>query len=74
MVYELLLGGVLTSVVVPLLVRARTRDADRGEAYAQRLLTLAAVFLGAATLVAVLAAPLLTTSWPTAAPRRPTGT
>src|SRR5690606_1395240 len=32
MVYELLLGGVLTSVVVPLLVRARKRDADRGEA------------------------------------------
>ena len=30
MVYELLLGGVLASVVVPLLVRARNRDADRG--------------------------------------------
>jgi putative peptidoglycan lipid II flippase len=60
MVYELLLGGVLASVVVPLLVRARTRDTDRGEAYAQRLLTLATVFLGAATLVAVAAAPLLT--------------
>ena len=29
MVYELLLGGVLASVVVPLLVRARTRDTDR---------------------------------------------
>jgi putative peptidoglycan lipid II flippase len=60
MVYELLLGGVLASVVVPLLVRARTRDTDRGEAYAQRLLTLATVFLGAATVVAVAAAPLLT--------------
>jgi putative peptidoglycan lipid II flippase len=61
MVYELLLGGVLASVVVPLLVRARTRDADRGEAYAHRLLTLATVFLAAATLVAVVVAPLLTT-------------
>src|SRR6266513_1546848 len=40
MVYELLLGGVLASVVVPLLVRARTRDSDRGEAYTQRLLSL----------------------------------
>jgi putative peptidoglycan lipid II flippase len=59
MVYELLLGGVLASVVVPLLVRARERDADRGEAYTQRLLTLAMVFLGAATVVAVAAAPLL---------------
>ncbi len=60
MVYELLLGGVLASVVVPLLVRARTRDSDRGEAYAQRLLSLAVVFLAGATIVAVLCAPLFT--------------
>ncbi|GII22289.1 murein biosynthesis integral membrane protein MurJ [Planosporangium mesophilum] len=60
MVYELLLGGVLASVVVPLLVRARTNDPDRGEAYAQRLLTLATVFLAVATVAAVAAAPLLT--------------
>src|SRR6266545_4347309 len=60
MVYELLLGGVLAGVIVPLLMRARTTDADRGEAYAQRLLTAAAVFLGAATALAVAAAPLLT--------------
>jgi putative peptidoglycan lipid II flippase len=60
MVYELLLGGVLASVIVPLLVRARTRDSDRGEAYAQRLLSLATVFLAGATVLAVAAAPLLT--------------
>ncbi len=60
MVYELLLGGVLASVVVPLLVRARTRDADRGEAYAQRLLSLAVIFLAGATVVAVACAPLFT--------------
>ncbi|NJC64484.1 murein biosynthesis integral membrane protein MurJ [Planosporangium flavigriseum] len=60
MVYELLLGGVLASVIVPLLVRARTTDPDRGEAYAQRLLTLATLFLAAATVAAVAAAPLLT--------------
>ncbi len=60
MVYELLLGGVLASVVVPLLVRARTRDADRGEAYTQRLLSLAAIFLAGATVVAVICAPLFT--------------
>jgi len=59
-VYELLLGGVLTSVVVPLLVHAQERDADGGEAYTQRLLSLATVMLAAATAVAVLAAPLLT--------------
>ncbi len=60
MVYELLLGGVLASVVVPLLVRARTRDVDGGEAYAQRLLSLAVIFLAAATIVAVACAPLFT--------------
>ncbi len=60
MVYELLLGGVMSSVIVPLLMRARTKDADKGEAYAQRLLSLATIFLGGATLAAVAAAPLLT--------------
>jgi putative peptidoglycan lipid II flippase len=59
MVYELLLGGVLASVIVPLLVRAGRRDGDRGEAYAQRLLTLAGVFLGIATVLAVICAPLI---------------
>ncbi|MGE5829548.1 MAG: murein biosynthesis integral membrane protein MurJ [Micromonosporaceae bacterium] len=60
MVYELLLGGVLASVVVPLLVRARTAHPDKGEAYTQRLLSLATIFLAAATVVAVACAPLLT--------------
>lgn len=55
--YDLLLGGVLTSVVVPLLVRAAKEDSDGGVAYAQRFLTLVAVFLGACTVCAVLAAP-----------------
>lgn len=59
-VYELLLGGVLASVLIPTLVRARKEEPDRGEAHAQRLLTLAAVALGAATLIVVLAAPLIT--------------
>ena len=60
MVYELLLGGVMSSVLVPFLMRARLKEADRGEAYAQRLLTMAVVLLGSATVVAVAAAPLLT--------------
>ncbi|MCW2643617.1 MAG: integral rane protein MviN [Dactylosporangium sp.] len=68
MVYELLLGGVLASVIVPLLVRARTTDPDRGEAYTQRLLTLATVFLAAATVVAVAVAPLLTAVMASRAP------
>lgn len=59
-VYELLLGGVLTSVVVPLLVRAARDDADGGLEYTQRLVTVATVLLGAATVAAVAAAPALT--------------
>ncbi|MBA2389626.1 MAG: murein biosynthesis integral membrane protein MurJ [Geodermatophilaceae bacterium] len=59
-VYELLLGGVLTSVIVPLLVHARSRDADDGLAYTQRLLSLLSVVLVVATAFAILAAPALT--------------
>lgn len=60
MVYEFLLGGILTSVVVPVLVRRRKYDPDRGQAYAQRLLTLAVIALGLATALALIFAPLLT--------------
>jgi putative peptidoglycan lipid II flippase len=59
-VYELLLGGVLTSVMIPLLVRAQSDDADGGEAYTRRLLTLTGLALLVATALAMLAAPLLT--------------
>ncbi|MEV4761363.1 murein biosynthesis integral membrane protein MurJ [Micromonospora chokoriensis] len=59
MVYEFLLGGVLTSVLIPVLVRRRKADVDGGQAYAQRLLTLAVLALGAAAILAVaLAWPL----------------
>ncbi|MGW5576103.1 murein biosynthesis integral membrane protein MurJ [Micromonospora chokoriensis] len=59
MVYEFLLGGVLTSVLIPVLVRRRKTDVDGGQAYAQRLLTLAVLALGAAAILAVaLAWPL----------------
>ncbi|WP_219415952.1 murein biosynthesis integral membrane protein MurJ [Pseudonocardia nigra] len=58
-VYELLLGGVLSSVLIPLLVRAQSEDGDGGEAYTRRLLTLTGVALLLATAVAMAAAPLL---------------
>lgn len=61
-IYELLLGGVLASVVVPLLVKARKTDPDGGDAYTARLLTVATMLLAAATMVALLAVPLLTTA------------
>jgi putative peptidoglycan lipid II flippase len=59
MVYELLLGGVLSSVLIPLLVHAQVEDDDEGMAYTQRLLSIAAVALGIITVVAVAAAPLI---------------
>ncbi|MFC0436805.1 murein biosynthesis integral membrane protein MurJ [Kutzneria buriramensis] len=59
-IYELLLGGVLTSVVVPLLVRARHEDPDGGEEYTHRLLTVSFTMLIGMTALAVAAAPLLT--------------
>jgi putative peptidoglycan lipid II flippase len=58
-VYDLLLGGILTSVVVPLLVSAAKRDSDGGEAYDQRLFTLATSALLGITVLATLAAGLL---------------
>ena len=59
-VYYLMLGGIFTSVVVPLLVRAARRDPDRGEAYAQRVFTLGALALLAVTVLAtLLAGPLV---------------
>ncbi|MGW5641458.1 murein biosynthesis integral membrane protein MurJ [Saccharopolyspora sp. NPDC003752] len=59
-VNELLLGGVLTSIAVPLLVRAQQEGARQGEAYAQWMITMGGVLLIAATTAAVAAAPLLT--------------
>jgi putative peptidoglycan lipid II flippase len=55
-VYNLALGGILTSVVVPLLVNAAKRDADRGEGYDQRIFTLGVLALAAITVVATLLA------------------
>ncbi|MFF3308192.1 murein biosynthesis integral membrane protein MurJ [Streptomyces sp. NPDC002952] len=59
MIYILTVGGGLNSVFVPQLVRAMKDDEDGGEAYANRLLTLVMVVLGALTVLAVLGAPLL---------------
>lgn len=58
-IYELLIGGVLTSVVVPLLVHAQRHHSDGGLAFAQRLLTLITVALTVAAAMAIVAAPLI---------------
>ncbi|GLZ33041.1 lipid II flippase MurJ [Lentzea sp. NBRC 105346] len=57
---ELLLGGVLTSIAIPLLVRAQKEDEDRGESYAQWMITMGTVLLAVATAVSVALAPALT--------------
>jgi putative peptidoglycan lipid II flippase len=60
-VYNLAIGGILTSVIVPLLVSAAKRDVDRGEMYSQRMFTLVTVILAAVTLIATAAgAPIAT--------------
>ncbi len=58
-VYDVMIGGVLTSVVVPLLVKAAREHRDGGEAYNQRMFTLTVFALGAVTVVATVAAGLL---------------
>ncbi|GGN25172.1 putative peptidoglycan lipid II flippase [Actinoplanes campanulatus] len=59
-IYELLLGGILSSVLIPLLVRRRKAEPDGGQEFTQRLLSFAVVMLGIATVLVVLAAPLIT--------------
>jgi putative peptidoglycan lipid II flippase len=59
MLYILLAGGVFNAVLVPQLVRAMKFDTDGGDAYTNRVITLAAVFLAGVSAVLVIAAPLL---------------
>ncbi|MGK5636880.1 murein biosynthesis integral membrane protein MurJ [Streptomyces sp. URMC 126] len=59
MVFFLTIGGGLNSVFIPQLVRSMKEDADGGDAYANRLLTLVGVILGALTLLTVLGAEFL---------------
>ncbi|MFC6887016.1 MULTISPECIES: murein biosynthesis integral membrane protein MurJ [Actinomadura] len=58
-IYETLLGGVLTAAHVPLLVRARQRSERYGEEFEQRLFTLLLGALAVLTAAAMAAAPLL---------------
>ena len=61
MLYILLAGGVFNAVLVPQLVRAMKHDADGGDAYTNRIITLAGLFLAGTTAVLVIAR----TSWGT---------
>ncbi|BCJ53262.1 hypothetical protein Asp14428_47370 [Actinoplanes sp. NBRC 14428] len=59
-IYELLLGGILSSVLIPLLVRRRKADPDDGQLFTQQLLTFAVATLGIATVLVTVAAPVIT--------------
>ena len=52
MLYILLAGGVVNAVLVPQLVRAMKNDPDGGDAYTNRIITLAALFLLVVTVAA----------------------
>lgn len=58
-VYDLLLGGVLSAVVVPLLVEAAHEDGDNGESFGRSLLTVTVIALGAVCVLSVVGAPVL---------------
>jgi putative peptidoglycan lipid II flippase len=59
-VYYLMLGGIFTAVVVPLLVRAAKEDPDRGEGYAERIFTIGVISLLVVTVLGtLLAGPLV---------------
>jgi putative peptidoglycan lipid II flippase len=58
--FDLLIGGMLSSVIVPSIVRAQKNDADGGKAYEQRLLTVATTLLvGVAAIGVLLAEPII---------------
>ena len=58
-VAELVLGAVLTSIVVPVLVRAEREDPDGGIEFTRRLLTVAGTVLLVATVASMVGAPWL---------------
>ncbi len=58
-IYAIISSGLLAGVIVPQIVRASRTHEDGGNAFVSKLLTLGVVVLGATTVLAVLAAPLL---------------
>jgi putative peptidoglycan lipid II flippase len=56
-IYELVLGGVLTSVLVPVFVAQRAKERGDAQESARAVMTVAVVLLGAIMLIGILAAP-----------------
>lgn len=57
--YILVAGGVFNVVLVPQLIRAMKKGDEEGDAYANRVITLGLLVLGAASVVLMLLVPLL---------------
>ena len=57
-IYNLIIGGALTAVFVPQIVRA-TKDSDGGDAFISRLVTATTVLLFGLVLITTIGAPLL---------------
>lgn len=60
MIAEVVLGAVLTAIVIPVLVRAEKEDEDGGVGFINRIFTITVMLLGVTSVIAVIAAPLLT--------------
>jgi putative peptidoglycan lipid II flippase len=57
--YMLIAGGMLNSILLPQLMRAMTRDADGGQAYSDRIVTLFLLALISLTALLTVGAPLV---------------
>jgi putative peptidoglycan lipid II flippase len=57
-IYNLIAGGLLNAVLVPQIVRAAAHE-DGGQAFLDRLLTLALIVIGAVTILVTVLAPLV---------------
>ena len=68
--YNLIIGGALTAVFVPQILRA-TNDSDGGSAFISRLVTVVSVFLGALVILSILFAPVLVRIFATSYVGRP---
>ena len=65
--YILVIGGALNAVFIPQLVRRMKDDTDGGQAYADRLITIAGLVLLIFSIAAVLLAPILVDLYATSA-------
>ncbi|MDY5154901.1 murein biosynthesis integral membrane protein MurJ [Actinotignum urinale] len=59
LIYMIIAGGLINAVLVPAIVRATEKGEKEGEAFINKLLTLAIVALGSLTIVITLASPFV---------------